>query len=55
MSDQIAPKLFPAALASEIRAQFHHVDACPVTGRPRIFFENGGGSLQLKPAKFSPN
>ncbi len=50
MSDDIAPKLFPAALLREIRAQFHHVETCPVTGRPRIFFENGGGSLKLKTA-----
>jgi selenocysteine lyase/cysteine desulfurase len=50
MSDDIAPKLFPAALSREIRAQFHHVDTCPVTDRPRIFFENGGGSLKLKTA-----
>jgi selenocysteine lyase/cysteine desulfurase len=50
VSDPIAPKLFPAALSSEIRAQFHHVDTCPITRRPRIFFENGGGSLKLKSA-----
>jgi len=50
VSDDIAPKLFPAALSREIRAQFHHVETCPVTGRPRIFFENGGGSLKLKSA-----
>ena len=50
MSEPIAPKLFPAALSREIRVQFHHVDTCPVTGRARIFFENGGGSLKLKTA-----
>jgi selenocysteine lyase/cysteine desulfurase len=50
VSDAIAPQLFPAALLCEIRTKFHHVDACPVTGRPRVFFENGGGSLKLKAA-----
>jgi selenocysteine lyase/cysteine desulfurase len=40
---------FDDTLLAEIRGRFHHVDRCPYTG-PRIFFENGGGSLKLKAA-----
>ncbi len=49
-SNAIAPKLLAAPLLSEIRARFHHVDTCPITKAPRIFFENGGGSLKLRAA-----
>jgi selenocysteine lyase/cysteine desulfurase len=35
---------------SKVRDRFYHVDRCPVTQQPRIFFENGGGSLKLKDA-----
>ena len=45
-----SPKLFDNALMVEIRDQFHHVDFCPVINAPRVFFENGGGSLKLKAA-----
>ena len=41
---------FPPDLMKDIRERFHHVDYCPVTKSPRIFFENGGGSLKLKEA-----
>ena len=41
---------FAPDLMQEIRARFHHVDYCPVIKAPRIFFENGGGSLKLKEA-----
>jgi selenocysteine lyase/cysteine desulfurase len=41
---------FPPALLAQVRERFHHVDRCPVTGRPRIFLESGGGSLKLKAA-----
>lgn len=41
-------RAFDGALMAAIRARFHHVDHCPITGSPRIFFENGGGSLKLK-------
>lgn len=41
---------FAPDLMQEIRARFHHVDYCPVIKEPRIFFENGGGSLKLKEA-----
>lgn len=34
-------------LLAEVRARFHHVDACPYQG-PRAFFENAGGSLTLR-------
>jgi cysteine desulfurase / selenocysteine lyase len=44
------PKLFDSALMSDIRDQFHHVDHCPIIKEPRVFFENGGGSLKLKAA-----
>lgn len=44
------PEAFAPELLDEIRGRFHHVDLCPVTGAPRIFFENGGGSLKLKDA-----
>jgi len=44
------PKIFDEALMNEIRRQFHHVDFCPVSNGPRVFFENGGGSLKLKSA-----
>jgi cysteine desulfurase / selenocysteine lyase len=44
------PKLFDNAVMAEIRDQFHHVDFCPVINEPRVFFENGGGSLKLKAA-----
>ncbi len=47
MSDS---ELFAPDLMAAIRARFHHVDHCPITDRPRIFFENGGGSLKLKDA-----
>jgi len=36
-----------AALISEIRDRFEHVDTCPYQGS-RIFFENAGGALTLK-------
>lgn len=39
---------FTPYLMSNIRWRFHHVDECPFTGRPRVFFENAGGSLTLK-------
>ncbi|MFM8556098.1 MAG: aminotransferase class V-fold PLP-dependent enzyme [Betaproteobacteria bacterium] len=45
-----SPCFLPAALLSDIRARFHHIDRCPITDEPRIFFENGGGSLKLKSA-----
>lgn len=41
---------FAPDLMQEIRERFHHVDYCPVVKTPRIFFENGGGSLKLKEA-----
>ncbi len=41
---------FAPDLMQEIRARFHHVDYCPIIKAPRIFFENGGGSLKLKDA-----
>ena len=37
------------ALMAQIRDRFFHVESDPVTG-PRIFLENGGGSLILKAA-----
>lgn len=46
----IQPKFLPDALLAEIRQKFLHVDFCPVTKRPRIFLESGGGSLKLKAA-----
>ena len=39
--------MFDAALLTQIRDRFAHVDACPYQG-PRIFFENAGGALTLK-------
>jgi selenocysteine lyase/cysteine desulfurase len=39
--------VFSPELLSDVRERFHHVDACPYTGR-RAFFENAGGSLTLK-------
>ncbi|MEM8551911.1 MAG: aminotransferase class V-fold PLP-dependent enzyme [Pseudomonadota bacterium] len=41
---------FPDALMAEVRSRFHHVDHCPITNRPRIFLESGGGSLKLRSA-----
>jgi selenocysteine lyase/cysteine desulfurase len=43
-------RLFPPALLRSIRARFAHADKCPITGKKRVFFENGGGSLKLKAA-----
>ena len=40
---------FPAELSRQIKDRFHHVDH-DFTGRPRLFFENAGGSLRLKAA-----
>ncbi len=40
----------PPDLLDQVRDRFHHVDHCPITDQPRIFFENGGGSLKLKAA-----
>ncbi len=44
------PEFFAPDLMASIRDRFHHVETCPVTGAPRVFFENGGGSLKLKAA-----
>ncbi len=44
------PELFKPDLMRQIRDRFHHVDRCPVTKRPRVFLESGGGSLKLKEA-----
>ncbi len=44
------PQLLDDALLIDIRSRFHHVDWCPIAREPRIFFENGGGSLKLKAA-----
>ena len=44
------PKFFTDDLMDKVREQFHHVDHCPILDEPRIFFENGGGSLKLKSA-----
>ena len=46
----VSPKLLPAGLLGQIRSRFHHVDVCPITKAPRIYFENGGGSLKLRAA-----
>lgn len=55
MSEAAAPnrvgsRPFPDDLLARIRDRFWHTDHCPITDRPRIFFENGGGSLKLKTA-----
>lgn len=47
---QAPPRFLSDSLLREVRARFHYVDRCPITGEPRIFFENGGGSLKLKAA-----
>ncbi len=39
--------MLPPDLLADVRARFHHVDACPYQG-PRAFFENAGGSLTLR-------
>lgn len=44
------PEFFSADLMREIRDRFHHTDRCPIVKAPRVFFENGGGSLKLKDA-----
>jgi cysteine desulfurase / selenocysteine lyase len=44
------PELFSPELMREIRSKFHHTDYCPIVKAPRVFFENGGGSLKLKEA-----
>ncbi|MDA0368731.1 MAG: aminotransferase class V-fold PLP-dependent enzyme [Proteobacteria bacterium] len=44
------PELFSPDLLREIRGKFHHTDFCPIVKAPRVFFENGGGSLKLKEA-----
>ncbi len=44
------PEFFPADLINQIRERFHHTDFCPIVKEPRVFFENGGGSLKLKEA-----
>ena len=44
------PESFPSKLMEDIRGRFRHVDRCPITNRPRVFFENGGGSLKLTEA-----
>ncbi|MEM7442640.1 MAG: aminotransferase class V-fold PLP-dependent enzyme [Pseudomonadota bacterium] len=41
---------FDQALLAEIRAQFLHVDHCPIIDERRVFLESGGGSLKLKAA-----
>jgi selenocysteine lyase/cysteine desulfurase len=41
---------FAPDLMAEIRARFAHVERCPIANTPRIFFENGGGSLKLRAA-----
>jgi len=47
LSATTGDNVFSAALMSDIRERFHHVEECPFTG-PRVFFENAGGSLTLK-------
>ena len=42
-------RAFPAELSRQIKDRFHHVDQ-DFMGRPRLFFENAGGSLRLKAA-----
>ena len=44
------PELFSPDLMREIRERFHYTDYCPILKEPRVFFENGGGSLKLKEA-----
>jgi selenocysteine lyase/cysteine desulfurase len=44
------PKFLPDALLDGIRSRFLHVDTCPITKKPRVFLESGGGSLKLKTA-----
>jgi len=44
------PELFAPDLMRQIRDRFHHTDFCPIVKEPRVFFENGGGSLKLKEA-----
>lgn len=44
------PELFAPDLMRQIRERFHHTDFCPIEKAPRVFFENGGGSLKLKEA-----
>ena len=46
----VNPEPFAPDLMTRIRDRFHHVNRCPVTKRPRVFFESGGGSLKLKEA-----
>lgn len=41
---------FSQDLMAAVRQRFMHVDRCPVTGRPRMFLESGGGSLKLRAA-----
>jgi cysteine desulfurase/selenocysteine lyase len=38
---------FPAELSRQVKDRFHHVDH-DFMGRPRLYFENAGGSLRLK-------
>ena len=46
----VRPELFAPDLMRQIRDRFHHTDFCPIVKEPRVFFENGGGSLKLKEA-----
>ena len=46
----VNPEPFAPDLMTQVRERFHNVGRCPVTKRPRVFFESGGGSLKLKEA-----
>ena len=43
-------RAFAPALMNAVRDRFAHTGRCPITGKPRIFLESGGGSLKLKAA-----
>ena len=44
-------QFMPEELHQFVREQFYYLDKDPLTGKERLFFDNSGGSLRLKPAE----
>ncbi len=42
-------KLMPEELTKWVRSQCLHLEKDPMSGKERLFFDNSGGSLRLKP------
>ncbi|MGP1348709.1 MAG: aminotransferase class V-fold PLP-dependent enzyme [Stomatobaculum sp.] len=51
MNDRIKNgEMMPAELTAQIREKYYFVEADPLSGKKRLFFDNSGGSFRLKAA-----